>query len=74
MEIYARNSEFVNKFLSYYGGRLKVEIELAKEVDYNEISKFLSCGEGKEEYLKNSKDIETIALAELIIKRFLVAN
>ena len=66
-EVYARNSEFVNKFLSYYGNKNGIQIDLAKEKDYNEISKFLNKKELRE-YLKNSKDNETIALAKLLVE------
>lgn len=66
-EVYARNSEFINKFLSYYGNQNGIQIDLAKEKDYNEISKFLNKKE-LIEYLKNSKDNETIALAKLLVK------
>jgi DNA polymerase III alpha subunit (gram-positive type) len=66
-EVYTRNSEFINKFLSYYGNKNGIQIDLAKEKDYNEISKFLSQRELRE-YLKNSKDNETIALAKLLVK------
>lgn len=67
-EIYARNSEFVNKFLSYYGNKNGVQIDLAKESDYNEISKFLDCGNSVKKYLQNSKDNETFAIAKLLVK------
>ena len=45
-----------------------MQIDLAKEKDDNEISKFINQRELRE-YLKNSKDNETIALAKLLIKR-----
>ena len=67
-EVYARNSEFVNKFLSYYGNKNGFQIDIAKETDYNEISKFISQRELRE-YLKSSSDIEPLALAKLLIKR-----
>ena len=41
-EVYARNSEFVNKFLSYYGNKNGIETNLAKADDYDEISKGIS--------------------------------
>ena len=66
-EIYALYSEFVNKFLSYYGNKNGVSIDLAKEDNYNEISKFINQRELRE-YLKNSKDNETITLAKLLVK------
>ena len=62
-EVYARNSEFVNKFLFYYVNKNGIQIDLAKEKDYNEISKFVN----QREYLKTPKDIETIALAKLLV-------
>lgn len=64
-EVYARNSEFVNKFLFYYGNKNGIQIDLAKEKDYNEISKFLNKKELRE-YLKSSSDIEPLALAKLL--------
>ncbi len=67
-EVYARNSEFVNKFLLYYGNKNGVSIDLAVADDYNEISKFLNCGNGVREYLKNSTDCEPLALAKLAIR------
>ena len=66
-EVYARNSEFVNKFLSYYGNKNGFQIDIAKEKDYNEISKFISQRELKE-YLKSSSDIEPLALAKLLVE------
>lgn len=66
-EVYARNSEFVNKFLFYYGNKNGRQIDLAKEKDYNKISKFISQRELRE-YLKSSSDIEPLALAKLLIK------
>ena len=66
-EVYARNSEFINKFLSYYCKKNNVTIDLPKEKDYNEISKFISQRELRE-YLKSSSDIEPLALAKLLIK------
>ncbi len=66
-EVYARNSEFVNKFLSYYGTKNGVSIDLAKVNAYNEISKFISYGNGVREYLKKSKDNEPVALAKLLV-------
>ncbi len=67
-EVYARNSEFVNKFLSYYGNKNGIQIDLAKEKDYNEISKFLRYGNGVKEYFQNSTDSEPLALAKLLTK------
>jgi hypothetical protein len=65
-EIYARNSEFINKFLSYYGEKNGIQVDLAKEKDYNEISKFISQRELRE-YLTKSKENETIAVAKLLV-------
>ena len=67
-EVYARNSEFINKFLSYYGNKNNVTIDLAKEKDYNEISKFINQKELRE-HLKTTIDLEPLALAKLLIKR-----
>ena len=66
-EVYARNSEFVNKFLSYYGNKNGVSIDLAKEDNYNEISKFINQRELRE-YLKNTTDSEPLALAKLLVE------
>lgn len=66
-EVYARNSGFVNKFLFNYGKKNGIQIDLAKEKYYNEISKFLNKKELRE-YLKSSSDIEPLALAKLLIK------
>ena len=66
-EVYTRNSEFINKFLFYYSNKNGIQIDLAKEKDYNEISKFISQRELRE-YLKSSSDIEPLALAKLLIK------
>ena len=65
---YARNSEFINKFLSYYGNKNGIETNLAKESDYNEISKFLRYGEGVGEYLQNTAFSDPLALAKLLTK------
>lgn len=66
-EVYARNSEFINKFLSYYCKKNNVTIDLPKEKGYNKISKFLNKKE-LIEYLKKSKNNETIALAKLLVE------
>ena len=68
-EVYARNSEFANKFLSYYGNKNGIQIDLAKEKDYNEISKFLCYGNGVKEYLQSTTESEPLAIAKLLIKR-----
>ncbi|MBE5744209.1 MAG: hypothetical protein E7358_05805 [Clostridiales bacterium] len=65
-EVYTRNSEFINKFLFYYGNKNGIQIDIAKEKDYNKISKFISKRELRE-YLKKSKDNETIAVAKLLV-------
>lgn len=67
-EIYARNSEFINKFLSYYGEKNGIQIDLAKVKDYNEISKFLRYGEGVKEYLQKITDTDPLALAKLLVE------
>ena len=67
-EVYARNSEFINKFLFYYGNKNGIQIDLAKESDYNEISKFLRYGNGIKEYLQNSTDCEPLAIAKLLVE------
>ena len=66
-EVYARYSKFVNKFLLYYANKNNIVLELAKDDDYNEISKYLNCKEHRE-YLKNFTDNEPLALAELLVK------
>ena len=67
-EVYARNSEFINKFLSYYGNKNGIETNLAKADDYDEISKFLRYGEGVREYLQNTTFSDPLALAKLLTK------
>ncbi len=66
-EVYARNSKFVNKFLSYYGNKNGINIDLVKEDNYNEISKFINQKVLKE-YLKNTTDLEPLALAKLLVE------
>jgi DNA polymerase III alpha subunit (gram-positive type) len=66
-EIYALYSKFVNKFLLYYGNKNGVSINLAKEDNYNEISKFINKRELRE-YLKNTTDLEPLALAKLLVE------
>ena len=66
-EVYARNSEFVNKFLSYYGDKNGIQIDLAKEKDYNKISKFLNKKE-LSTHLKNTADSEPLALAKVLVE------
>lgn len=66
-EVYARNSKFVNKFLFYYGNKNGIQIDLAKEKDYNEISKFINQKELRE-HLKTTKDLEPLALAKLLVE------
>ena len=67
-EVYARNSEFINKFLSYYGNKNGIQLDLAKEKEYNEISKFLRYSEFLRENLKNSNDLESFAIAKILMK------
>lgn len=68
-EVYARNSEFVNKFLSYYGNKNGVETNLAKADDYDEISRFLRYGEGVKEALQLATTSDTKILAQLLTKK-----
>ena len=68
-EVYARNSEFVNKFLFYYGNKNGIETNLAKADDYDEISRFLRYGNGVKEYLQSTTENEPLAIAKLLIKR-----
>ena len=67
-EVYARNGEFINKLLSYYGEKNGIHIDLAKEKDYNGISKFINQRE-LSTHLKNTTDIEPLALAKLCISQ-----
>ena len=66
-EVYARNSEFVNKYLTYYGNQNGIQVDLAKEKDYNEISKFISQRE-LSTHLKNTTDSEPLALAKVLVE------
>lgn len=67
-EVYARNSMFVNKFLSYYGDKNGVETNLAKADDCNEISKFLRYGKGVKEALQLATTSDTEILAKLLVE------
>ena len=66
-EVYARNSEFINKFISYYAQKYGVSVDLAKESDYDKISKFLRYGEGVRECLQSTSDSDPLALAKLLV-------
>ena len=65
-EVYARNSEFINKFLSYYGNKNDVKIDLAKADDYDEISKFLRYDEGVKEHLQKAIEPDPFVLAKAL--------
>lgn len=67
-EVYARNSEFINKFLTYYGNKNGVETNLAKADDYDEISRFLRYGNGVKEYLQSATENEPVAIAKLLVE------
>ena len=67
-EVYARNSKFDNKFLTYYGNKFEEEVNLAKADDSDEISVFINYGAGVRERLKETKDLETLTLAKMIIE------
>lgn len=67
-EVYTRNSEFINKFLFYYGNKNGIQIDFAKEKDYNEISKFLRYGNGVKEYLQSTTESEPVAIAKLLVE------
>ena len=70
-EVYARNSEFVNKFLSYYGDKKGVSIDLAKANDSDEIAKTLNYAYVKEllsAYKIDQEQAEPIIFANLLIK------
>ena len=68
-EVYARNSAFVNKFLSYYGNKNGIEPNLAKADDCDEISKFFRYGEGVKEALLLATTSDTEILAQLLTKK-----
>lgn len=68
-EVYARNSEFVNKFLSYYGNKNGIETNLAKADYYDEISKFLRYDEEVEKALQLATTSDTKILAQLLTKK-----
>ena len=65
--VYARNSEFINKFLTYHGLKNGIEIPMAMYDYYDDISKFLherdiaGC-------LEDSEDLDVIKYAKAIIK------
>ncbi len=66
-EVYARNSEFVNKFLSYYGNKNKIIVPLAKTNNYDEISRFLNeCSIA--DCLGAFEEIETFKISKELIK------
>ena len=65
---FSPNSEFINKFLSYYASKNGVPIVLEKEKDCDEISKFLHYGEGVRERLQKTSDPDPLALAKLLLE------
>lgn len=68
-EVYSCNPDFINKFLVYYSNRNGVSVNLAKPSEENNISTFLQYRNREiREYLKNTSEKETIALAKLIVK------
>ena len=60
--------KFDNKFLTYYGNKFEEEVNLAKADDSDEISAFINYGAGVRERLKETKDLETLTLAKMIIE------
>ena len=70
--VYSSNSEFDNDFLSYYGEKAGVELELPKKQYYDVISLFLhsKCGAGFYlEFLDSGYEYETVYLAEQLSKK-----
>ena len=69
--VYSSNSEFDNDFLSYYGEKAGVELELPKKQYYDVISLFLHSKCGAEfylEFLDSGYEYETVYLAEQLLK------
>ena len=69
--VYSSNSEFDNDFLSYYGEKAGVELDLPKKQYYDVISLFLHSKCGAEfylEFLDSGYEYETVYLAEQLLK------
>ena len=65
--VYARNSEFINKFLTYHGLKNGIEIPMAMYDYYDDISKFLHERDIAD-CLEDSNEIHVIKYAKAIIK------
>ena len=65
--VYARNSEFVNKFLTYHGLKNVIEIPKAMHDSYDDISKFLHEHDIVDR-LEDSNEIDVIKYAKAVIK------
>ena len=65
--VYARNSAFINKFLTYHGLKNGIEIPMAMYDYYDNISKFLNERDIAD-CLESSEEVETIKLAKALIK------
>ena len=65
--VYARNSEFINKFLTYYGLKNDIEIPMTMHDYYDDISKFLHERDIAD-CLEYSKELDVIKYAKAIIK------
>ena len=65
--VYARNSEFINKFLTYHGLKNGIEIPMAMYDYYDDISKFLHERDIAD-CLEYSKELDVIKYAKAIIK------
>ena len=65
--VYARNSAFINKFLTYHGLKNGIEVPMAMYDCYDDISKFLH-----ERHLKdcfeNLEELDVIKYAKAVIK------
>ena len=65
--MYARNSEFINKFLTYHGLKNGIEIPMAMLDYYDDISKFLHKRDIAD-YLEDSNELDVIKYAKAVIK------
>ena len=65
--VYARNSAFINKFLTYYGLKNGIEIPMAVYDCYDDISKFLHV-RYIQNYLEKTEELDAIKYAKAIIK------
>ena len=65
--VYARNSAFINKFLTYHGLKNGIEIPMAMYDYYDNVSKFLHERDIAD-CLEISEEVETVKLAKALIK------